>query len=184
MKRLACLLTLFTLAFLPSQAGVSISVRVGGGGGFHGFYGGSGGHARGYSCYSYRPCYSSYFYYPAFYSAPIYYDDYSSIYSPYAYPNPYAYPPVPAVPPPAATDPEPTAKAPLGPPAAVAASMGSLPTGKLDDFGYVHSPYTTSTFKVPNLVDGQALYDPATRQVFRVRLNEAQLAALSAKASN
>jgi predicted RNase H-like nuclease len=41
--------------------------------------------------------------------------------------------------------------------------------GKIDEAGYVHSPFTNSAFKPQTFVDGQTFYDPVTGQAFTIR---------------
>jgi hypothetical protein len=171
-KGLLLLLAFFALAFLPSQAGVSVSVHIGGGyGGFHGGYGG-----HGYSG-GYRGCYSGCYYggYPSY--------GYGVVYAPPAFyygDDSGYYPPADASEPPPAPQTEPTAPSPETAPAPPTGSStttttisGPIPAGTYDEFGYVHSPYTTSTFKVPNVTDGQIFHDPITGQIFQVHVNPA-----------
>jgi hypothetical protein len=158
MKGLLCLFTFFVLAFVPSQAGVSVSVHTGGSGGFSGgghsggFHGSRGGFYGGYPFYSYP--------YDSFY-APFDYDDDTSFYAP-----DYAFAPAPP------TNPTmPTGAPPPSTPASPApASSQPIPTGKLDKSGYIHSPFSTATFKVEKVINGQLFHDPITGQLFQIRL--------------
>ncbi len=162
MKKLVWLCAWAALAALPCHAGVSFSAHVGAcgagfrGGGYcggyhsfsggrgHGFYGGGFGYAPNYG---YAPYYG-------YASYPIGFDSDSS-YVGSVYPS--------------ANGPTPDAaqpSTPAGNPAA--APTGPLPAGKLDEFGFVHSPYSTSTFKPATVANGQVFYDPTSGQPFIV----------------
>ncbi len=51
-----------------------------------------------------------------------------------------------------------------------ATPTGPLPAGKIDEFGFVHSPFSTTTFKAANVANGQVFYDPTTGQPFMVHV--------------
>ena len=178
MKHLIYLLALIATASLPGQAGsvsVSGSVTVSahtGGAGTHGSYGSphaTSGGAQGCTSVSYGPysrCIYPYSYpYVSYGYGPTYVAAYQGVYAPPIYSSEGAdgsvYVPAP---PPSAT------YAPAPPTAVAPQSSGSVPMGYLDTNGYVHSPYTASIFKVPNVTNGQAVHDPATGQLFRVRI--------------
>ena len=65
-----------------------------------------------------------------------------------------------------------TVQKPAPPSAPAPVPSASLPAGKLDEFGYVHSPFSTFTFKVQNGNFAQVFRDPFTGQSFAVRLKE------------
>ena len=138
-----------------------ICIHSGGYGGYHGSS--SGGHGsyyggyRGYGCRYPSYGYISYGAYGYGYS-PSYGDSFDYGYSGGSYPSDYA----PTAPPSTAPAPAPAATP------AVSPALSSLPVGKVDDFGYVHSPFTTSTFKVDTYAEGQTFYDPLTGQPFTV----------------
>ena len=181
MKRLLCLLTLACVGALPVEAGVSVSVHIGGGyGGYHGYSGGSyGGHGY-YGCattgYHGYCGYGSYGRYGGIY-APYPYYGYSSYsygpsydYSDYSSPTVYApssdgpvYPYAPPAPLPVTSQ-----TAPAAAPTTPSAAQTTLATGKIDDFGFIHSPYSTATFKSDKIAPGQVFYDPITGQAFTV----------------
>jgi hypothetical protein len=163
MRNLALLLALLVLAVLPAYAGVGFSGHAGGGFGGAGFHGG-GGYRGGY--HSFRGGRGYGFYGGGFYGySPYYgYDSYGigydsgSYYEGSAEPDSYTAPDVSTTQPPTqATNP---AATPTGP----------LPAGKVDQFGFVHSPYSTSTFKSANVVNGQVFYDPTTGQPFIIHV--------------
>jgi hypothetical protein len=87
-----------------------------------------------------------------------------------AYVNKTPATPVPAsvnpTPPTQATPPTPST--PTGPIPAPSPTT-ALPMGKLDQFGYVHSPFSTFLFKVQNGNYAQVFRDPFTGQSFGVR---------------
>ena len=49
----------------------------------------------------------------------------------------------------------------------------ATPTGKLDEFGYVHSPFSTFTFKVQSGNYAQVFHDPFTGQAFTIARRDA-----------
>jgi hypothetical protein len=71
-------------------------------------------------------------------------------------------------------------KAATPPPSAPAPST-AVPTGKLDEYGYVHSPYSTFTFQVQNGNYAQVFHDPFTGQPFTVKASEGSRALVSAR---
>jgi len=184
-KRLFCLLALVALAALPVRAGGFASSHGGGfGGGTHGYSGPSHGGSHGYSgacsggtyyggyrgfsggyyaAYPYSYGYDSYGYEadPVDYSAPAVYG--STEDTP-------VYPYAPAAPP-ASVGPAPDAAPNTG--STAATPSGPLVTGKVDDFGFIHSPYTSTTFKPDKIAPGQIFYDPITGQPFTVAKPEA-----------
>lgn len=163
MMKFIRLVAIALLAGLPAQAGVTVSVHAGGGfcapgfrgggycGGYHSFHGGRdcGFYGGGFG-YGYAPYYG-YASYPIGYNSGGYYD--SPVYS-----APDA---------PEATQPS----APAANPAAT--PTGPLPAGKVDEFGFIHSPYSTTTFKAANVANGQVFYDPTTGQPFLVHVTPA-----------
>jgi len=166
MKKFIWLLAVLVLTTLPAGAfghgGGGGSFH--GGGGFHGggFYGG--GYRGGYHSFYGRHGFAFYggygfvpFYGYGYGSYPIGYDSgdyYGGSVDPSAYATPDT---TPAQPPTQATNP-------------AAAPSGPLPAGKIDEFGFVHSPYSTSTFKAANVANGQVFYDPTTGQPFIVHV--------------
>jgi hypothetical protein len=136
------------LLTLPCSAGTQMAVGIGFHGGM-GFHGGIGFHGDMHHPHFFVPFYSYGGYYP--YSPASYgLSDYNSTY--YWSDDDF-------LPPPSSPAPVPSAPAAAAP----------LPTGVLDANGYVHSPYSNAIFKVPNLSNGQKVYDPSTGQPFRVR---------------
>jgi hypothetical protein len=73
----------------------------------------------------------------------------------------------------------PTPSTPTGP--IPAPTTMTLPLGKLDAFGYVHSPFSTFLFKVQNGNYAQVFRDPFTGQSFGVRVVPAAPALASDK---
>jgi hypothetical protein len=93
-----------------------------------------------------------------------------------------AAPAPPSAPPtPPALAPPPTPSTPTGPIPAPTPTATALPMGKLDPFGYVHSPFSTFLFKVQNGNYAQVFRDPFTGQSFGVRVVPAAPALASDK---
>ena len=187
MKRLVLLLGLAIVAALPVKAGgFSGGGHVGGSfgssGGYHGYSGSSyGGHCyyggyTGYHRYYYGGIYGAYPYYGyGSYFGGSY--DYAPVYDSYpvddSSPAVYTttsttpvYPYAPPAPPPASPNPAPATPSSATPTGVLTA--GPSATGKLDDFGFIHSPYSNATFKSDKIAPGQVFYDPITGQPFTV----------------
>lgn len=173
MKGILLIAGVLALAVSPVRAGVHVSVNIGGGG-YH-CWGGNYSRNCGYSAGCYRPynwnrsCGYNYGWgwgggyavaYPYYYYPTSYYDNYTS-YPPYQS-NPYPYyPPLP---------PQTANPAPPAPPAPVLSQpQEPLGSGVLDVNGFVHSPYSAAIFKVPDVHNGQLVYDPVTGKPFLVR---------------
>jgi hypothetical protein len=174
------LLVLVAVVASPVRAGGSASVHVGGsyGGGYHGYHGYSGGSYGGHGYYGrsmsgyrgFHGYYGGYGLYPSYgYSSYGYGPGYD--YTDYGSPSDYGtgydapvYPyasPAPTAP---ATAPTPAVAGPVMAPGA----GGNLAMGKIDDFGFIHSPFSTATFKSDKMAPGQIFYDPITGQAFTV----------------
>jgi len=192
MKRLLCLLALVVLVALPVQAGVSVAIHIGGySGGYsggHRGYSGASYAGRGYYGRSYGYGYGNGYYGGGYYVGYPSYgydygyapdDDYSSIVStppvsssPAVYSTTSTTPVYPYAPQVAVPDTSPPAvpviTASSTPPTTAAPS--SMATGKVDESGLIHSPYTSATFKVDKVAPGQIFYDPVTGQPFTVQI--------------
>ncbi len=181
MKRFFFSLTLLALAIAPVQGGTSGLAHGGGSyGGYHGGASYTGGYhsgGGGYHGYS-AGCYSGYHGYYGGYRYPSYgivsygsYGSYGPAYASYGDPVDYGYSSGSYPTDYTTQEPAPTALPPAPAPAAITSTnpaSASLPLGKVDEAGYVHSPFTTSAFKVETYADGQTFYDPVTGQPFTV----------------
>jgi len=167
MKRILLLIGMLALAGFPAHAGANVFVSFGGGGAhFHGGSFAASGIRCGYSagCYPFRS--RGFVGYPGYgYGGYGYYGGYDSSYYPESYSD-MSYAPVQPAPPEIAPSPAPPATATTPAPAAPPVQMLF---GILDVNGFVHSPYSDATFKVPNVRNAQMVYDPVTGKPFLVR---------------